>query len=442
MGLLAGTTVPESPRGGSWSHDLQSYEKSKRWAVSPGHFQQPNAGLTTKAILRAERQYDPIVQRFRDPVQERIPQEFERQERLKQVNAAKDRQLSREQPYDLINFASRTIPAEQTPPMHNMQPAMPSTAQEYNIVSNLPFSTHHWNASDRRPYCAARLEPTPRKVLAGNIKDFNIVTNRYLFQHEGKEERDRAVARLDAGARIKKRGCYNPVLQQFDDPRQEEATITHMDEVMCEVRRVNEATQPPTVKGRSTTCYNMVSNEVIDPRRLQQLQDAENARTLRYKARFGLERNNRLDEVKFDDQEQEQRLERIGPQRFEEIVRRGYDVISNRVFGDGPNQQKFYTPRTASKTTSNVWDAIRAGVDNGDGGGAASASSLQRRSSQRSSSAGCSVGAARAGGQQQLSARGTLARDSFETPRERPPAPPAPQLPGTPAGSVFSRPRA
>ena len=62
------------------------------------------------------------------------------------------------------------------------------TNTDYNILSNIEMKQHHFAAPENRPGAS---EPEPRKgkkCLADGLREYNIVTNRYLELNEVKEQ--------------------------------------------------------------------------------------------------------------------------------------------------------------------------------------------------------------------------------------------------------------
>merc|ERR1719491_2614350 len=139
---------------------------------------------------------------------------------------------------------------------------------DYNVISNLPFDVHHWAKPDRRPRCVQRTAPRQRSVPAHEVKDFNIVSNRYVDGHEAKSKRDRRMDLLEATYKDAVHNRYNPVTQQYNDPHNEEGARTCDDARGVETTLRAESQIPPSFTGRETAFYDMVTHKKHDSKML------------------------------------------------------------------------------------------------------------------------------------------------------------------------------
>ena len=92
--------------------------------------------------------------------------------------------------------------------------------QNYNIISNMPFSQHHYAPPDQRPK-QVKEEESPKKVPRNVMRDFNIVTNRYWDRHEQKHHVDRQVELLEAAKKYWETHDFNPIAGNYYDPVKE-----------------------------------------------------------------------------------------------------------------------------------------------------------------------------------------------------------------------------
>merc|ERR1719163_94990 len=107
---------------------------------------------------------------------------------------------------------SRTAPLEKKVETRSLDVdansmSMPTTMIDYNIISNLPNDKHHWAKPEDRPRCVERA-PRVRKVQACQLRDFNVVTNRYLADHEEKAARDAKLNALESTQKYQQRCLF------------------------------------------------------------------------------------------------------------------------------------------------------------------------------------------------------------------------------------------
>lgn len=347
----------------SWGSELRNYEQVKRHTVHEDLLRGPGVRVTNGQMKKAERVYDPVLQRYRNSSTELQQRTLEETERVAHLNRAKDIQILREQPFDIIRHESklegiapgvdpaRLSGSNPRRPEGNASNCHPDTTLDYNLISNLPYDVHHWARPDRRPRCVERPPPRQRSVPAYEVKDFNIVNNRYLDQHETKSKRDRNLNLLEATHKDATCNRFNPVTQQFNDPRNEEMARTCDDAHGVELHLQAEAQIPPSYKGRESSFYNLVSHEKHDNGMLNLHDAASTARKDRYKNRYIVEHNWHAQDIKGDHIANTRKLNRTAPDRFEEVSRRGYDIVNHRTHGNGPKEQTLYAPWTQPQLT-------------------------------------------------------------------------------------------
>jgi hypothetical protein len=268
---------------GSWAHEIQTYETEKRRVLDEGFLRAPAMKLTAGQMKSQERVFDPILQRYRDHREEYRQRVAEETERINHLNRAMDIQVVREQPHHILHHESKfdTLAPGQDPtrqPHKQRQlvgkSGVPDSQQDYNIISNIAHDDHHWNRPDHRPRCVERTG-SQRKIHASRVRDFNIVNNRYPFHHEVRVKREAELNKLEAISKHKTQNRFDPVTQQFNDPKDEE-NAKHTDDAReVEVQLRSEQTIPPAYTGRHTNYYNAISNEVYDPQMVRYMETME-----------------------------------------------------------------------------------------------------------------------------------------------------------------------
>jgi len=192
------------------------------------------------------------------------------------------------------------------------------------------------------------------------VKDFNIVTNHYVKDHKAKSKRDSRYAILEAVDKDAQLNRYNPVTQQFNDPHNEEVQRTCDDAHGVELNMRAEQQLPPSFKGRETAHYNMVSHEKGNTGMLDFYDEAEAGRKDRYNNRYIMEHNWHAQDIKGDHINNTRKLNRTAHERFEGETSRGFDILSNKSYGNGAKHKTLYAPFSQPKPSP--WQQATSGL--------------------------------------------------------------------------------
>jgi len=463
----------------TWGSDIKNYEHGKRHAVDAGLVTGQQLQLRSGAFQQQERVFDPVLQRYRDNNVEAAQRHHEERERVAHLNRAQDIQILREQPFHIVNHASKLEKlAPGKDPMRlgghgtlgekertkHGKGNFPDTAVDYNILSNLPFREQHWAREDERPRLREK-SPRDRKVPAFLVKDFNIVNNRYNDNHSEKLRQEKRVHLLEGTEKHLQRNFFDPVVGRFVDPATEEKvkTVDHAREVEITMRAVDKI--PPSYKGRQTAAYGITSHEKFDPDLLRLYDNMENERKDRYKNRYIVEHNLHAQDIKGDHINEVRIMNRVAPERYEEQKKRGYDIIDGKVWGPGAKEKHFHEGFPKQRQTP--WEKVeqnRAHRESTGQLGLATSSTAnpdqvstlklpadaipQGRQKLESSRSAQQLGRSSAPSVRSDYSKQSMRRSESSSamaggpPRmgQTPYAPPPPNVPGSPLGSVYSRP--
>lgn len=322
----------------TWGDELRAHEyQNRRARPFDAADEGPTLRVTNGMIKHQERVFDPILQRYRDPRVELDQRTREEDARTSHLNRAMDVQILREQPFNVVTNASRlegVFDGEPTMAVKRAKPAKKKfvdTFVDYNILSNIPMSEHHWAKPGERPEPVKKCGAV-REVAAFTQKDYNILTNRYLKDHEEKTQRDSALNLLECTAKYRHRNKFDPLTQTFNDAAEEERIATFQAAHEAEIVERAVAQVPPSYKHRPTAYYNVLSHEVANQDMLKWMDLAEDERREQYKNRYIIEHNYHLQDMKQDHVENERRLRRIKMNRFKEPIQRGYNILNNVGF--------------------------------------------------------------------------------------------------------------
>ena len=98
------------------------------------------------------------------------------------------------------------------------KPAPPDTRQTHNIITNINFDKHHFAKPGERPDVRP---PTVRKPPGCTVKgrDYNIISNKYILNHEDKDAIDKEMSRVVAAEKYWQTRDFNPLTCSFYDER-------------------------------------------------------------------------------------------------------------------------------------------------------------------------------------------------------------------------------
>lgn len=360
----------------TWSGEVNNYEREKRRVIDQGLVSGPQLRLGMGAVAAQERMFDPLLQRYRNEDTEYRQRVAEEKARITHLNRAQDVNILRSQPFHIINHSSKlealapgadplrlgghgTLGEKQRTTQGRTN--YPGSAVDYNITSNLPLAVHNWAPPDERPTMKER-SPKPRLVPTFTVKDFDIVTNRFIKDHEVKAAAEKKLNILEATHKhMKHRTGFDPVLQQFADPTVEETMRTVDSALQVEMNMRGVARLPPSYKGRESEFFNIQTHEVKNKDMIQLYDALEHERKERYRNRYIVEHNFHAQDVKGDHIREARRLNRVAPERYEEQVLRGFDIIDNKQFGSGPKCKQLHEPLTKQRVT--VWDKATQGLE-------------------------------------------------------------------------------
>mmetsp|Transcript_46882 Transcript_46882/g.101829 ORF Transcript_46882/g.101829 Transcript_46882/m.101829 type:complete len:440 (-) Transcript_46882:83-1402(-) len=415
----------------TWAEELQAYERQKRYTVSEELCRGPPARIDTKDAHLRERKFDPLLQRLRGEEAEQKQLAFEQAERIKHLNRARDIHILREQPFCIVTHESKLEPIGGEPKLELTfadpnTTAIPTSTADYNIISTLPSDVHHWAPPHARPVPQQRSPRRRMEVPAFEVKDFNIITNKYLSHHPSKSMTESTLNALDATKKFRQRNRFDPVLQRFTDAQEEERGRVCDDARTVEATLRAEEHLPPAVRDRPTAFYCPVTHQVHDSEMLKCIDEAEKGRKVRYRTRAEHDKKCRLKDIEFEELAARQAPELVAHERFEETTRRGYDILTNREYGNGPDKQPYRKPFTTPRQTA--WEKILADQDAERQIGAQAPLASARRSGRPPASTPRSQTLAGAG-------HGLTLKLPASS------APPAPSIPCSDTGSVYSRPK-
>jgi hypothetical protein len=335
-----------------WRENLKQYESAKT-NLSWNSFDP--APRKTHADVRAlENRYNPILQSFTDVSIERNVQQLERDRLVETLAKNKDRALRYEQTFDIINLEDKLkglegLPGypEEHPPNYKNRNLGNNSKTPYNIISCLDFADHHYLPPEQRPPRPLE-KPRTYKINVVEHRDFNIISNRYLKEHESKAIKDLDSYKQQAAEEYWKTHDYDIFTCKFIDPGKEEEEKRKCGDEARSVSQKKYDKLPNGVKYSEGALYQAISSKVVDPARLYEIDMKNRQAKQRFEFRYDIEKEYHDRDIEEQEKMKAQAMKRVSHERFTEEMRRGYDIISHSPF-EGRGAKTVYPAKTHSK---------------------------------------------------------------------------------------------
>jgi hypothetical protein len=95
------------------------------------------------------------------------------------------------------------------------------TNVDYNIISGIGFQQHHYAAPDKRPK-EKQVIVKQKETTTTGLRDYNIISNRYLELHEEKSKTDKVIEKSELAEKYWKTHTYDALTGQYFDPSKED----------------------------------------------------------------------------------------------------------------------------------------------------------------------------------------------------------------------------
>ena len=339
----------------SWAEMVQDYRHEK---VSLGWKPKelpPRKVITKFQKTREERVFDPILQNFRDKSTESTRRETEKMFATATLNKARETRLATGQPYDIINHGHLVKPKQKKvvkqDPETLRKLQLRRSHVDYNVVSNIPLSKHHFaHPKDRPPSKEEKTSSlsVPRK------RDYDILSGRYLNRHNARKNKDVRAQKDRAAKLFWQTHDFNPVSCTFYDRDKEEAFVRVRQAFEDTHGEVQNAKLPPRIRLAEGNLYNIMT---MEPKNKEELMHYDYKNDNKFNStKDAMERDIRKRcENKYDLGET-RKLNRVAAKRFEEMTANGFDLVTGQSFY-GKKAKPLYRPSYMQKPPT-VWDRV------------------------------------------------------------------------------------
>lgn len=318
--------------GYDWKSDIKKYAYYKTH-TSWGKASTTQPRITAKMVKSNEITYNPILQTYSDLNFDNKVRKKENSDMIKAIIKNQDNRLKVEQTFNIINLQDRLKGFEKDPnypvmkDLIHSRKRIESNPKNFNIISNLPLSQHHFDKPEKRPVYS-NSEPKIGKRLFKNQgeRDFDIISTRYKYFNDEKNEIDKNIIKIKTAQIFYKKNDYNPIKGKFYNNEKEEDFLKKRKEEQKNwgIERFNNL--PKCVKGKSDI-YNLITLKIVDQKEMDRMIQEEKNKTQRYGIRYKLEKYYRDESMKQLDKQENRKNGKASYLRYKEQDSRQYDII-------------------------------------------------------------------------------------------------------------------
>lgn len=306
------------PSARSWGEQLQTYKANSTKVPWKAEEREPVQVVTRYQMSRDERDFDPVAGKFRDRERERQYKREERATALLQLQEGKEKQMSYTQTFDIVNHKSKLKQGRRDGPLPVARKPMPDSRSSYNIVSN------------KGPLPEGQSEGRHHSHEDPNEVDFNVVSNKYLSNHDEKQAMDNEAMKHLAAEKFWKSHNYDAVAGVFYDPAKEadyHGAVRDKERTQGQTQR---ARLPRSHQYSEGALYDPINLDMRDEERFAEV-EAVGDRTVAKIKRTKVEASTKVRSDHFDAMMSGRARNRISHARAEERVAHGYNVLTNEV---------------------------------------------------------------------------------------------------------------
>jgi hypothetical protein len=210
----------------NWGNSIREYhdrKKSLEWGSNP----KPQV-ITHKIVKDRENIFNPISQLYYDDNLNKQMKSIEKVNIKNSIAKNYDRTLRMEQTYNLVNLKDKLKGFEGHPdyPAQQKEPAKKNlevSKANYNILSNITLDKHNFLPYEKRPIIVEEKEELkPIKMNVVNFKDYDVISNKYKFNHDEKVKVDFKVSELNAANNYWKSRDYDFIRGRYIEDNKED----------------------------------------------------------------------------------------------------------------------------------------------------------------------------------------------------------------------------
>ena len=338
---------------GNWADGLNNYQKQKHKQLFEGETPKPFY-VTRHFKSREEAAVNPITQKFNDHDIENTLVQMERTGLPRTLNRAYDKQLLREQHFDVITQEPKKGHIHEVPYVQKLKPPSLITANHvgYNILSGKGLDEHHWAAPGKRP---DRIVTPPRKepflTAVNRPREYDILNNRFRDNHAERTKWERDRKREEIVNKYWEVRDFNPITCSYYDDEKEQYYKKRVQELLLSQGSNAIGKLPPTLAASESLMFDICTGVVKDPVRLKQKIEADRISLEARATQIGAEERMRVQGDIMENRSLERKLARISHNRHLDVTERGFHILSNAEF-----DKLGHPPSPQTKPRKSLWE--------------------------------------------------------------------------------------
>lgn len=314
----------------NWGQSIRDY--SNKYNILSFN-QQPVTHITHQMISKSDREYNPILQVYSNSNKENNLRNQEKNDLINTIVRNQDKALKTEQTYNIINLRDKLKGLEneknypQLKSELKQRKNLETSRVNYNILSNLPLSQHHYDKPENRPKCENSQPQRPSKHLKGaEQRDYDIISTKYKQFHDEKTKVDNEIKKIQTAKLFYKKNDYNIIKGRFFDDSKEEEFQKKLEYEKSIHGKEYKKNLPRCAKGQSEL-YNLINMQTVNKEELMQADEYEANKKKRFKLRYEMENYYRDQSINEKNKKDMSRGSKYSYMRYKEGDKRQYDII-------------------------------------------------------------------------------------------------------------------
>ncbi len=340
----------------NWPEDIKKYEYNKKnlkWGFNP-----KSEIMKQKYIKSFDLYYNPITQKYKDKEFDDKLKKYEEKKLKDKIAENYDKELRVIQTYDIINLQDRLKGFENHPDYPNIKSDYPkikkinhlSTKQNYNILSNINLSQHHYDKPENRPIdnnnIKNRIGNYMKRINVKQYKDYNIISNKYKNYDKEKKDIDELLKIIESSKKFYNSRDYNAIKGVYVDGEKEKGYQEERKDKLEELKHI-----------KRDSVFNPFNNQIFDKEKYDEENQRLRNKIYRYSLRPEIENFHHQEDLRKDNAKNNSLKSKLIYQRFKPIDKRGYDVIS------GKDKYNFYKNSLSCRSIQKPWEMIKNGTN-------------------------------------------------------------------------------
>ena len=343
--------------GYNWKNNIQQYIYNKTH-IGWGNDTIRDSKITSRMVKENDNYFNPILQTYKDLNYDKQLRKKEKSEITSKIIENLDNQLKIEQTFNIINLQDRLKGFEKDPNYPTMKDLIHSRkrieyyANNYNIISNLPLSKHHYDKPENRPKNIDIKQDTGNHRHSINMKqskDYNIISNRYDEFDKEKKELDLKIQKLEASKIFYKTRDYDLIKGVYVDEEKENK---------FQEEKKNEMNKLKSIK--RNTVFNPFNSEIYDKEKYEEDERKKQKKIYRYSLKPGIELYQKQQNLRKEIKKDKLLKSKLIYQRFKYMDKRGYDFFT------GKEKYNQYKKSVSCRNVQDQWEMIKNGVNNNE----------------------------------------------------------------------------